>query len=229
MAQGDLISVQCRRGLFTYLHYGIEIGDGTVVHLATEANGCDMSVQRVSMEEFSNGATVCVETVEPSLPDSTVVASALGAVGRKGYHLVIGNCEHFARLIKTGNGKSVQVDMYVNTVFRTAFSGFASAARRHVIAKSITLISQSKFLIAVGSLVPTVVGETARQGAYLTARKLKMTHEEAERSSRSVAHAASAIGGFVVGGPVGSAGALAIAMAADRVTDAIERRFPSQN
>ena len=243
MAQADLIYIQCERGLFGYLHYGIDIGDGTVVHLATDprvgptalnqtfpdANGSEMSVQRASLNEFAKGATVSIEAVDQPLASNIVIERALAAVGRRGYHLVNGNCEHFARLIKTGKGNSVQVDMCVSSVVRTAFSGFASTARRHVIACSLTAVTQSKFLVAAGALLPTIVGETARQGAYSAARRLKMTHDEAELSSRSVGHAACAVGGFVVGGPVGSAGALAISVAADRLTDAIQKRYPAQN
>ncbi len=229
MARADLISVECRRGIFRYDHYGIDIGDGTVVHLATEPDGNEMSVQRVSKDIFANGSCISIETVEEELPTDTVIEAALASVGNKGYDLVIGNCEHFARQMKTGKGHSVQVDMCVSTAVRTAFSSFVSTARRHVIAGSVTAVSQSKFLVAAGSLVPTVVGETARQGAYLAARQLNMTHIQAERSSRSVGHAACALGGFMVGGPAGSAGALAISVASDRLTDAIQKRFFSQD
>jgi len=228
MAKADLISVECRRGLFIYQHFGVDIGDGTVVHLATDRSGGEMSVQRVTLELFSNGSPVSIEVVHDSLAPETVVEKALALVGTKGYHLVRGNCEHFARQMKTGKGYSVQVDMCINSVVRTAFSGFLSTARRHVIAGSITAVSQSRFLIAAGSLVPTVVGESARQGTYFAARKLKMTHDEAERSSRSVGHAACALGGFVVGGPAGSAGALAVSVAADRLTEAIQKRFSAK-
>lgn len=243
MAKADLIYIQCERGFFTYHHYGIDIGDGTVVHLATEPEegptvcnqafpdpkGSEMSVQRVSVEDFAKGATVSVEQVDKPLSPDVVVERAIAAVGKRGYHLVNANCEHFARLIKTGKSNSVQVDMCVRSIVRTAFSGFASTARRHVIACSLTAVTQSKFLVAAGSLLPTVVGETARQGAYIVARKLQMTHDEAEKSSRSVGHAACAVGGFVVGGPVGSAGALAISVAADRLTDSIQKRYPAQS
>lgn len=229
MAQADLISISCGCGLFRYLHYGIDFGDGTVVHLATEPNGRDMSVQRVRMDEFAKGTAVTIEEVVEPLAPNIVIERALAAVGMRGYHLVIGNCEHFARLVKTGKGRSVQVDMCVNSAVRTAFSGFASTIRRHVIACSIPAFTQSKFLVAAVALLPTVAGETARRGAYLAARRLKMSHEEAERSSRSVGHAACAVGGLVVGGPAGSAGALAISVAADRITDAIQKRYPTQN
>lgn len=225
MAKADLISIDCMRGFVAYQHFGIDIGDGTVVHLATDRDRQGMSVQRVSLEQFANSATVSVEVVAEELAADLVVERSLAAVGNVGYDLMIGNCEHFARKMKTGKGQSHQVDMCVSSVVRAAFSGFASTSRKYVIAGSLTAISQSKVLIAAGSLVPTVVGETARQGSYYAARKLKMTHEEADRSSRSVGHAACAIGGFVVGGPAGSAGALAISMAADRLSDAIQKKF----
>ena len=229
MAKADLISILCMRGIVSYQHFGIDIGDGTVVHLATESDGQRMSVQRVSLEEFAKGAEVSVEVVADELAPDVVVERSIAAVGRVGYDLMIGNCEHFAREMKTGKGQSHQVDMCVSSIVRAAFSGVASTSRRYVIAGSLTAISQSKVLVAAGSLVPTVVGETARQGSYYAARKLKMTHEEADRSSRSVGHAACAIGGFVVGGPAGSAGALAISMAADRLSDAIQKKFFSRD
>ena len=229
MARADLISIVCRRGWFNYLHYGIDIGDGTVVHLATDPQGAGMCVQRVGMESFACGSVVSIEAVVGESPPDVVIQRALEAVGKKGYHLVIGNCEHFAREMKTGKGQSVQVAMCVGSVMRTAFSGLASTARRHVIAGSITMVSQSRTLLAAGSLVPTVVGETARHGTYLVARRMAMSHEEAERSSRSVGHAACAMGGFAVGGPAGSAAALAISVASERFADLVQRRVQAQN
>ncbi|MCY2984989.1 MAG: lecithin retinol acyltransferase family protein [Planctomycetota bacterium] len=229
MAKADLISIVCMRGIVSYHHYGIDIGDGTVVHLATGSDRQTMSVQRVSVEEFAKGADVSVEVVTDELAPDEVIERSLAAVGNVGYDLMIGNCEHFARKMKTGKGQSHQVDMCVSSIVRAAFSGFASASRKYGIAGSLAGLSQSKVLIAAGSLVPTVVGETARNGSYYAARKLKMTHEEADRSSRSVGHAACAIGGFVVGGPAGSAGALAISLAADRLSDAIQKKFFSRD
>ncbi len=225
MAKADLISISCLRGFFHYFHYGIDLGDGTVVHLATEPQGREMLVQRVSMESFANGSAIAIEAVTDALPADVVVQRALEAVGTKGYDLVIGNCEHFAREMKTGKGQSVQVKMYLSSVARTAFSGIASTARRHVIASSLTMVSQSKTLLAAGSLLPTVMGESARHGAYLVARKMTMAHEEAEKSSRSVGHAACAAGGFVVGGPAGSAAALAISVASERFAELLQKRF----
>lgn len=243
MAKADLISIPCRRGLFQYLHFGIDIGDGTVVHLATEAMateamgteamgteametgvyGTEMSVQRVLMERFANGQPVMVESVSDPLPPDEVVRGALDAVGTRGYHLVLGNCEHFARKLKTGRVESVQVEMCWESVVRAAVASIASTARRHVIAKSIAIATQSRFLVAAGSLVPTIAGETARHGVYAVGRRCQMSHADAQKSSRAAGHAACALGGLVVGGPVGSAGALAISIATERMVDAWKR------
>ena len=229
MSQADLISILCTRGFFSYLHYGIDIGDGTVVHLATNDGEEEMSVQRVSMEQFAGGASITVEQVENALPNERVIELALTAVGKRGYHLFEGNCEHFAREIKTGNNHSIQIDMVIKSIVRTALSGIANTSSRTVIASSIAALTQSRLLITAGSLVPTLFGETARCSSYFAARHLNVPHTEADKSSRAVGHAASAIGGFAVGGPIGSLGALAVSIAADRVTESMEEKFGDQS
>ena len=72
MARADLISIACRRGWFNYLHYGIDIGDGTVVHLATDLDGYEWCVQRVSMKSFASGSAVSIEAVIGELPPDDV-------------------------------------------------------------------------------------------------------------------------------------------------------------
>ncbi|MEQ1829506.1 MAG: lecithin retinol acyltransferase family protein [Pirellula sp.] len=225
----DLIFVTCARGLVPYLHYGIYLGDETVVHLATESDSARMSVQRISIEQFANGSVVCIEVVDNPLPDQEVVERALSSVGRNGYHLVAGNCEHFARELKTGVAESHQVDTIIKSILRTAFAGMASTMARGIVARSIANAPRARFLMTAGALVPTAIAETVRCASYITARKCNLAHEHAERSSRSIGYAASAVGGFVVGGPVGSVAALAISVASDRVTDTIHRRLNDQN
>jgi len=229
MARADLISIRCRRRGVPFFHYGIDIGDGTVVHLATEPDGNSMSVQRVSQELFADSKAVDIELSENSLADDEVIERALEAMGRRGYHLVEANCEHFAREIKTGVSHSIQVDMFVSSVVRTAFTGMANTASRNVIASSIAILTRSRLLVTAGALVPTIAGEVARCGVYAAAKRFKITHKVAETSSRSVGYAGSALGGFLVGGPVGSLGALAISYAADRVTDRIQKKLNDQS
>ncbi|MCS7168588.1 MAG: lecithin retinol acyltransferase family protein [Gemmatales bacterium] len=101
MAKGDHLVVPY--GLYT--HHGIDIGDGTVVTLSKERNG----VVRIPFSEFSDGRTVFVREYDKCYRPNTVVSRALRCVGRKGYHLLYRNCEHFATWCKTGRFESPQV------------------------------------------------------------------------------------------------------------------------
>jgi hypothetical protein len=118
MAKGDLISIRCYWGIVPYRHYGIDMGDGTAVHLATDS-GIDqrsMSVQRVPLKEFAAGEEVRFETSESSLPAELVVARAAELVGQREYHFLFGNCEHFARDCKYGRKESIQVNRVAASV-----------------------------------------------------------------------------------------------------------------
>lgn len=141
MAKGDLISVRCYWGLIPYRHYGIDLGDGMVVHLATTSteqtpstkpSKSYMSVQRVTMEEFAEGRVIRYENGEHSLPVELVIARATGSIGQRGYHLVLGNCEHFARCCKYGQHESVQVKRVVKGVLRATTLGMTLLASRSI-------------------------------------------------------------------------------------------------
>jgi len=231
MARADLIRIRCRRGPVLYWHYGIDLGDGTVVHLATNAGSCTsadrMSVQRITMSEFANGQTVVVEAVESMLPDDLVITRAINAVGTQGYSLTMGNCEHFTRALKSGISHSTQVDEVVRSVVRTSFNGIASSISKNVIAKSVLAASGAKLLVAAGALVPTVASELDRCAIYSAAKKMQMTNDKAEQTSRMAAYTVSALSGVVVGGPAGSIAAVSIAVAADRVADSIAAKWKS--
>ena len=56
MAAGDHIAVLRRRfHIFRYWHHGIDIGDGTVIHLTAEPSKKDATVQSTSLEDFLKG------------------------------------------------------------------------------------------------------------------------------------------------------------------------------
>ncbi len=118
MAKGDHIYVRSTAGPVVYQHHGIDIGDGTVIHLAASAGerisivdkSAKFAVRRESMEEFAQGKTINVVHHQDRLSPETTVAIAQSLVGRQGYHLLDGNCEHFATLCATGKAKSRQVE-----------------------------------------------------------------------------------------------------------------------
>jgi hypothetical protein len=225
MAKADLIRVRCWRGPIMYWHYGIDLGDETIVHLATEDDKQTMSVQRTTVEAFANGHTLHVELVDDPLPDEVVIQSAIEAIGRKGYCLTSGNCEHFARELKCGNAQSTQVEQVVHSVIRTSFTSITSSIGKNVVAKTIATATGAKLLVAAGALVPTLASELARAATYSAAKRMQVSHRNAERTSRAAAYTASAIGGAVVGGPAGSVAAVTITVAADRVADTISAKL----
>jgi hypothetical protein len=116
MARGDHIFVS-REG---YTHHGIDLGDGTVVHLAPRSPApislfaliawkSQARVRRVALGEFASGRAVWIREYLGGFDPDTVVKRALSRCGDHGYHLADNNCEHFACWCKTGHHHSEQV------------------------------------------------------------------------------------------------------------------------
>lgn len=126
MASGDRLRV--RRRLFglplCYMHHGVDIGDGTVVHARPDDHTRLFGggrVVRTSREEFADGERVEVLHDPPAaFPPEEIVTRALRHVGREGYCPVIDNCEHFATWCATGERRSRQVDAVITGIGRVA-------------------------------------------------------------------------------------------------------------
>ena len=109
MAKGDL--VYAYRNLFQldglYKHYGIDCGDGTVIHYRKPSE----IIERTSMATLSRGNSVyVVEDLEGfSFVPDVVVARAESRLGENNYNLLFNNCEHFAWWCKTGISHSKQI------------------------------------------------------------------------------------------------------------------------
>lgn len=109
MAKGDLIYVY--RNLFQfdglYKHYGIDCGDGTVIHYRKPSE----IIERTSIETFSRGNPVYVMDDFEGFyfVDDVVVARAESRLGENNYNLLFNNCEHFAWWCKTGISDSKQI------------------------------------------------------------------------------------------------------------------------
>lgn len=98
-----------RRG---YLHHGVYVGLGEVVHFRRP--GLRRPRGRVvvaTFEEFSRGGLVCVES-SGDVPYSgmQVVIRARSRVGEPGYSLLRNNCEHFSNWCVRGVPTSSQVE-----------------------------------------------------------------------------------------------------------------------
>lgn len=112
---GDVLSVN--RGL--YKHYGVYVGNNTVVHFAGDENH-ELSarkayIQKTTLEDFRKNGEIQIETrCCESYSRKETVMRALNAVGsEKGkYALPWNNCEHFANWCRYGEKKSSQVDSF---------------------------------------------------------------------------------------------------------------------
>ena len=116
MAKGDCIyayrSLGQLRGL--YKHYGIDCGDGTVIHYRKPSE----TIERTSLETFSQGKPIYKAEYSNGfgyIPD-VVVERAKSRLGENDYNLLFNNCEHFANWCKTGISDSKQVRNYLPAI-----------------------------------------------------------------------------------------------------------------
>jgi hypothetical protein len=214
MARADLLTVPCFWGIIPYRHFGIDLGDGTVVHLASVGGDTsEMEVQRVAIAEFADGKPISIEHVSNVLEDDQVIERALGAVGNTHYHVALGNCEHFARLCKSGEHVSHQMDRLLRGVIRVGLAGLASASARTVGNSATAGVAMSR---TAG--VATLLGEVARHGAYALSRCAKVEHRNAERIGRGVGAVSAAVAGYITKGPAGCASAATMYLTVDAMS-----------
>ena len=98
-----------RRG---YLHHGIYVGDGKVVHYAGLADGLRRGpVEEVPLARFTRGRQVWVKSHVPSnFECREVIRRARSRVGEDCYRLWTNNCEHFCEWCLQGERRSYQVE-----------------------------------------------------------------------------------------------------------------------
>jgi hypothetical protein len=223
MARGDLVSILCYWGCVPFRHYGIDVGDGTVVHLATLPDSKTMQVQRVSREAFAQGKPVRVETVADSAEPDEVVRRAIAAVGEEGYHLALGNCEHFARACKSGEFVSHQSDRVLRGVIRTGLAGALACSGR---AATVAVVAgMPRAILSKATGVSSLVGELARHAAYAASRRASIDHAIADRIGMTTGTLAAAITGTAVGGPAGGATSAALYLSLDSLTQRLARNL----
>jgi hypothetical protein len=116
MAKGDCIYVYRNFGQLEglYKHYGIDCGDGTVIHYRKPRE----TIEQTSMATFSQGNPIYVAEYSGGfgyIPD-VVVERAKSRLGERDYNLLFNNCEHFTSWCKIGIDDSKQVRNYLPAV-----------------------------------------------------------------------------------------------------------------
>jgi hypothetical protein len=116
MAKGDCLYVYRNFGQLqgVYKHYGIDCGDGTVIHYRKPRE----VIEQTSLATFSRGNPVYVAEYSEGfgyIPD-VVVERAKSRLGENNYNLLSNNCEHFASWCKTGISDSKQIRNYLPAI-----------------------------------------------------------------------------------------------------------------
>ena len=215
MARGDHISVW----RFGYTHHGIDVGDGTVIHLAGDGRGKrEASVRRSSLAEFAKGSRIRVHPYGSARfdPDITVTR-AESRLGAAGYHLLTNNCEHFAYWCVTGQLVSAQVGVGGSATGSIGLSSLGGAATISTVSGAgVAGLSGPGIMSGlawIGSLIGAgAVGGLALSASLPTAASVFVTRRalrddefqtDAERTARKAGRAASfGAGGLAVLGSV---------------------------
>ena len=100
-----------RRG---YVHHGIYVGDGRVVHYAGWSRMLRRGpVEEVSLEEFTRGRVLQVKPhAAPRYAAAAAVERARSRLGEDRYSVLSNNCEHFAEWVISGTSRSHQVEAF---------------------------------------------------------------------------------------------------------------------
>jgi len=98
-----------RRG---FLHHGIYVGEGKVVHYAGSTHGFFSGpVEEVALDQFTCGRPVWASYEAPAnFCADEIIRRARSRVGENHYRIFSNNCEHFCEWCLRGEHRSHQVE-----------------------------------------------------------------------------------------------------------------------
>jgi hypothetical protein len=120
--------VASRRG---YLHHGIYVGDGRVIHYAGLSRSWHRGpVEEVTLEQFAAGRSLLIKPmVDARYGGVEIVARARSRLGEDRYRLTSNNCEHFCEWCVAGEARSEQVDSLFEAPLLSLLRRFARFCR----------------------------------------------------------------------------------------------------
>ena len=157
MSIGDHIQVKRKLvGPLYYMHHGIEVDEGMVVHACPNdpvhvfGGG---KVIKSSREEFACGERIEVVSDPPAnFSSAEVAARAMRYVNRDGYCPIFDNCEHFASWCATGIRKSQQIDSCVVGVGRVVMATATLFVARTALGLLVNSSKKNRLASVVASL-----------------------------------------------------------------------------
>lgn len=135
LKQGDILVAIKKGG--TYLHYGVYVGNGEVVHFSFHKGEKirDTRIIKTTIEEFANGSSMYREPIREGMApnngkDTARIAENMVDNKFGGYNLLRNNCEHFANYCKYNQKESFQITELID---RFAFNYTQDAVVEHYI------------------------------------------------------------------------------------------------
>jgi len=114
-----------------YWHHGIDMGDGTVIHFSGEpGRSVGAAVRRTPLDAFVRGGEMRTVQHDQPLAAAEARSRAARCLGRTGYSVLWGNCEHFARWCAVGRHESHQVRDALAGTLAIGFTIVGAMARR---------------------------------------------------------------------------------------------------
>jgi hypothetical protein len=216
MARGERLQVERQIAGTTigYMHHGIDLGDGTVVHARPDDFRNPFGggqVVRSTLEEFAGGGEVRGVT-EPAATFSAeeTACRAEAEVGRPGYCPVVDNCEHFATWCATGRRSSRQADIVLTRLSSAATRVTAAVTARMAGRVAVRTATGATVRLGLRGLVPAaVVGEVAALATEWRAHQAGCSADESRRLGESAGLATSMLSCAAAGLPAGPAGVVA--------------------
>ncbi|HBE71168.1 MAG TPA: hypothetical protein DDW52_23730 [Planctomycetaceae bacterium] len=228
MARGDNIFVNCRAGRIRFQHHGIDMGDGTVVHLVASDGGRltidnqDQSfcIRRDSIDDFAGGAEIHTKQHLGARRVDEIVQTAESMIGPARYNLIENNCEHFAVYCSTGRPSSEQIEMSEQVV-----SSALSMASKVAAAASSRIGAKWAFRSATKLHPAALLADGVEASALLVSCHLGASATSSRRLARTSGAVTAASVGAVLAGPAGAATLLAAHLSTTHAADAAAKLF----
>jgi Lecithin retinol acyltransferase len=119
-----------RRG---FLHHGIYVGEGKVVHYAGSTHGLVSGpIEEIPLDRFTCGRPVwaCCDT-PASFGCEEVIRRARSRMGENRYRLISNNCEHFCEWCLRGVHRSYQIEAWLSVPGRAVDAMVRLKAKLH--------------------------------------------------------------------------------------------------
>lgn len=202
---GDVIAVRCKKGL--YIHYGIYLGEGRVIHFDAQPSSQSAGViQIVTLGDFLGDLpSTCLYPVDNNSPYSAeeIVERAVSRLGERNYCAFTNNCEHFVNWCLYGSPISSQVARVARMALKQGARLSAKVASQAAVKAGSKLAFST---VARTALNPWLVAADLASLATEHGLDLAGCSPQSSRMGAAAAGSTTAVAlGALLGGPIGAA------------------------